>query len=182
MGYNSHDEPVRGGRAPPTQPPRIDWTRPGRSFDSPCALALQGTHHHSLDAKNRLTVPAKARPDLAGGVTIVKAPAAPCLQIWPEAEYERVASESLQGVSPLDPRAQRKRRLVYANTTAAELDAAGRIGFSQEYLDHAGLGKEVRLVGVGLWLEVWDPVAWDRYQAELNEHAEDDLSSFGHPA
>ena len=56
-------QPVRGGGAPPTPPPRIDSTS---LLPDSCALAFHGTFEHTLDAKHRLTVPSKFRSALAG--------------------------------------------------------------------------------------------------------------------
>jgi MraZ protein len=47
-------------------------------------LAFHGTFEHSLDAKNRLTIPAKFRAALAGKVFLVRG-ADPCISLYPEA-------------------------------------------------------------------------------------------------
>ena len=51
-----------------------------------CALAFHGTFEHSLDAKNRLTIPAKFRAALAGKVFLVRG-VDPCISVYPEATY-----------------------------------------------------------------------------------------------
>ena len=53
----------RGGGAPPTPPPR-----PADLLRARCSMAFRGTFDYTLDAKNRLTVPARFRAALADGV------------------------------------------------------------------------------------------------------------------
>jgi transcriptional regulator MraZ len=144
-------------------------------------LPFQGNHDHSLDAKNRLTVPAKSRGDLAGGVSLVKG-LERCLQIWPQKDYDRVTEQALAGINPLGPQARDLRRHFYGNAMATELDSAGRIGIPAGYLAHAGITKDVVVVGAGGYLEIWDRESWQTYDAGLISRAADHIASIGHPA
>jgi MraZ protein len=147
----------------------------------PCApLNFSGTYDHSLDVKNRLTVPAKARAALADGVTIVRSGDG-CLQLWPTTAYEAAAEQQLAGVSPFTERGKKMRRYLYGLATQTELDKAGRVGLPAPTLSHAGLTKEATLVGGGLWLEVWDPTRYAANDAALIDEAAD-LFSDGFPA
>ena len=49
---------------------------------------FHGTFEHTLDAKNRLTVPSKFRSTLAGTVFLVKG-AEPCLSVYPGGDVRR---------------------------------------------------------------------------------------------
>ena len=64
--------------------------------DRPWALAFHGTFDHTLDAKNRLTVPSKFRSALAGKVFLVKG-ADRCLSVYPEDTYTRMTTAALAG-------------------------------------------------------------------------------------
>ena len=144
-------------------------------------MPFQGNHDHSLDAKNRLTVPAKFRPELAGGVSLVKG-FEPCLQVWPAAEYAEVARQALQGLNPLGPQARDLKRHLYGNAMATELDSAGRIGLPSHFMAHANIAKDVVVVGSGEYLELWDRDAWHSFDADLIQRAADHIASIGHPA
>ena len=50
-------------------------------------MAFRGTFDFTLDAKNRLTVPAKFRAVLADGVVLARGAGA-CVEVWPQADYE----------------------------------------------------------------------------------------------
>jgi MraZ protein len=144
-------------------------------------LSFNGIHDHTLDAKNRLTVPAKSRPELAGGVSLTKG-FEPCLQLWPAKDYERVTRAALEGLNPLGPEARALKRHLYGNTIATELDSAGRIMVPANFLQHAGITKDVVVVGSGEYLELWDREAWSTYDADLIARAADHIATVGHPA
>ena len=51
-------------------------------------MALRGQYEHSLDSKDRLTVPARFRAALADGV-VLSAGLDPCVEVYPTSEYAR---------------------------------------------------------------------------------------------
>ena len=104
------------------------------------------------------------------------------MQLWPTAEYERVARDALAGLNPLGPEARSLKRHLYGNAVATELDAAGRIMVPPKLLGYAGLSKDVVMVGAGECLEVWDSATWDVYDAQLTAEAADHIANIGHPA
>ena len=147
-----------------------------------CALAFHGTFDHTLDAKNRLTVPSKFRSALAGKVFLVKG-ADPCLSVFPEETYTAMTSQALAGLNPLSAQARELSRLFYANAMEVELDGAGRIMLPARFLDAAGIGgRELVVAGAGPCLELWDRTAWKSYDADLAQRAPDLTASLGHPA
>jgi MraZ protein len=144
-------------------------------------LSFHGTYDLKLDAKNRLTVPAKSRPDLSAGVSLTKG-FERCLQIWPTPDYERVTREALKDLNPLGPEARDLKRHLYGNTAATELDSAGRIMVPPNFLAHAGITKDVVVIGSGEYLELWDRDAWTSYDTDLIARAADHIANVGHPA
>ena len=108
--------------------------------------SFRGTFDYTLDAKNRLTVPARFRAVLADGVVMAKS-TEPCVQLWVPADYESVTSSALSSLNPLSPDARKLRRFFSANSHDTELDSAGRIGFPPFLLEHASLDKDVVVTG-----------------------------------
>ena len=145
-------------------------------------MAFHGTFEHSLDAKNRLTVPSKYRAALAGKVFLVRG-ADPCLSVYPEETYAALARQALAGLNPLSAQARRMSRLFYAKADDLELDGAGRLTLAAKHLEHAGLtGRDAVVTGAGECLEIWDRAAWERYDAELTAEAPDLTAALDHPA
>jgi MraZ protein len=144
-------------------------------------LLFYGNHPHTLDAKNRLTVPARFRPELSGGVVLAKG-FEPCLQVYAATSYDTIVQAALAGVNPLSTEARELRRHLFGNTMHTELDGAGRIMVPGPFLAHAGITKKTVIVGAGECLEIWDEERWTRYDAELIPRAADHISNVGHPA
>ena len=144
-------------------------------------MAFHGTFEHSLDAKNRLTVPARFRSLLAGTVFLVKG-AEPCLSVYPAETYQAMATAALAGMNPFSTQARELKRLFHSNATDTELDSAGRVMLTPRHLEHASIDREVVITGAGDCLELWDRSAWEAYDRDLSQRAPDLTASLGHPA
>jgi MraZ protein len=143
---------------------------------------FHGTFEHSLDSKNRLTVPAKFRNELRDGVFLVRGED-PCLSIFPAAVYEETVQASLARLNPMSRSARQAKRLFYANADAADLDSAGRVTLAANQLRHAGIdGRDVVVTGAGDSLDVWSPAGWATYEAELIAFAPQLTEALDHTA
>src|SRR5213079_2651447 len=89
-------------------------------------MAFDGTAEYSLDAKNRLTVPARFRADFGAGLVLAKG-IERCVALWKPADYEAFRAAALEGMHPLSQDARKLQLYFSANSMPAELDAAGRV-------------------------------------------------------
>jgi MraZ protein len=144
-------------------------------------VAFRGTFDYTLDAKNRLTVPAKFRASLADGVVLAKG-IERCVAIWTPKDFDAYTAAALEGMHPLSPQAEKLNRFFSANSLDAELDSAGRVMIPAFLLEHGGLEKEVVVTGAGSRLEVWDRATWADYNAALSSDVSDITAALGHPA
>jgi transcriptional regulator MraZ len=144
-------------------------------------LAFHGTFEHSLDAKNRLTVPARFRAALSGGVFLVQG-SDPCISLYPGETYEGLTQAALQGMNPMSKQARELKRFFHANAHATELDSAGRVMLTPRHLAHAGIDREVVVIGADDCLELWDRSTWEAYDSDLASRANDLTEALGHPA
>jgi transcriptional regulator MraZ len=147
-------------------------------------IAFRGTFEHSLDAKHRLTIPAKFRAALAGGVVLAASPettqAAPrSIAIWTPDEYDGYARAALAGVSPLSPKARDLKRFFFNYSHDTELDAANRVMIPPMLMDYAGLDKDVVVTGSGECLEVFDRASYETYSADVLTRVPDIAASLG---
>ena len=144
-------------------------------------MAFDGTAEYSLDAKNRLTVPARFRADFGAGLVLAKG-IERCVSLWKPADYDAFREAALQGMHPLSPEARKLDTYFSANSMPAELDAAGRVMVPAFLMQHAGLDKEVVVAGSGDALEIWDRATWADYNAALASDVTDITSHLGHTA
>ena len=144
-------------------------------------MAFHGTFEHSLDAKNRLTVPSKLRAAFSEGAFLVRA-ADRCISLYPSSTYSALTEAALSGFNPLSAQARELKRYFHSNAAAVELDSAGRVMIGPRDLEHAGIGKDVVVIGAGDCLELWDPSTWADYDSELTARGPDLTAALGHPA
>ena len=131
-------------------------------------MIFRGTFEHSLDAKHRLTVPAKYRAALAGGAVLAVSPETEAgeprsVAIWIPEDYDAYTTHALAELSPLSPRARNLKRFFFNNSHEVELDSANRVMIPATLMAYAGLDKEVVVTGSGECLEIWDRAAHAAY-------------------
>jgi MraZ protein len=139
-------------------------------------MAFRGNYDHTLDAKNRLTIPSKFRAALDGGIVIAQA-LEPCAAIWTPDAFESFTNSFLKDLNPLSQEARRLSRFFNAGSFDGELDSAGRVMMPQPLLGYAGLSKDVVVIGNNDHLELWDPKAWRQYEADLTANLPDTVAS-----
>lgn len=135
-----------------------------------------GTYTPKLDDKGRLTLPAKFREELAGGLMVTKGQDH-SLAVYPKEEFVRIARKAAQ-VSRSNPEARAFIRNLAASADEQRPDNQGRITLTAAHRKYAGLTKECVVIGSMDFLEIWDAEAWTRYQAETESafaDASDDI-------
>jgi MraZ protein len=143
--------------------------QPGSTyFTKYLPMAFRGSFDHTLDAKNRVTIPARLRKPLADGVVVaLQRDANRCVAIWCAEDFGPFVDGQLQRVSPLSEDYGRMERFFNANSAELELDAAGRVMVPAHLLEKTKIGKEVVVIGAGNRLEVWDREAWKQEEGGL---------------
>jgi MraZ protein len=141
-------------------------------------MVFQGASALNLDAKGRMSVPAKHRDALLvqgeGRVTLTKHPDG-CLMVFPRPEWEAFRARVAQ--LPMD--AHWWRRIFLGNAAELDLDSAGRILVSPELRSAAGIQREVILLGMGSHLELWDAATYaTKEQAAMMQGVPDALKQF----
>ena len=131
---------------------------------------LLGEHEHSLDDKNRLTLPAKLREQLGDHVVITRGMDG-CLYVYARAEFETLAAR-MKTFDSLSADTRQMQRHFFVNANDAQLDKQGRVVIPAILLERLGIGRDVTVNGVFDHLEIWDRAAWAK-QREAEGSAED---------
>lgn len=150
-------------------------------------MIFRGTFEHSLDAKHRLTVPARFRDAFANGVVLAKSPEAKLgtprsISLWRSEDYDTYVTAALVGRNPISPEAQELSLILYGNCHDTELDSAYRVMIPADMLRYAGLDKEVVVTGMGNRLQVWDRTAHAAYNESALSRFTEITASLGHTA
>jgi MraZ protein len=132
---------------------------------------LLGEHEHTIDDKNRLTLPSRFRQSFEDGVVLTRG-IEPCLAVYTREGWDGFVRSRLAGLDRFSREARDMRRYLFSGTVVAELDKQGRVTLPAALMAKAELGRDVVVAGVGDYLEVWDRDAW-RVQLEDVERRAD---------
>jgi MraZ protein len=128
-----------------------------------------GEYRHSIDNKDRLTVPARYRELLDEGAYVLRGFDRNLMVLTTKA-FEAI-SNRINQMSVTDPLARSLRRLIIGSASRIEIDKAGRILIPDFLCQKAGINRdqEVVLVGQGNYFEVWSSDEWTLQQQALDE-------------
>ncbi len=129
-------------------------------------MAFRGQHEHSLDSKDRLTVPRKFRAALDDGYVLAKGPDA-CLWLYTTKDFEKMEELYIEPHSIFDPESREVRRMMNSTADDGDLDSAGRIRIPATLKAMAGLERACTVVGTGRYIEIWDSEVWAKKNEEL---------------
>ena len=130
-----------------------------------------GDYQHTLDAKGRVSLPAKFRQAMTGRLVIAKG-FEDCLYVYPADEYAKFV-ERLMSRDDFDPRFRKVRRFFTTGAVETELDGAGRVTIPPHLRDYAGLSKDVSVTGNGNRIEIWDAGTWSEYSHGTGDQVEE---------
>ena len=131
-----------------------------------------GTYEHTIDDKNRLTLPARFRDALAGGVVLTRG-LDECLDVFARPDWDALVEARLAPLDPFSKEARELKRFFFAAAADAEPDKQGRVLVPPALASHASLGREVVVAGVHDHLEIWDRTSWAANVTKVEGSAED---------
>jgi MraZ protein len=80
-------------------------------------------------------------------------------------EYKKIHA-GISALSDFDEEQRRLKRIFFMSIAQVELDSAGRILLPKAMLAHAKLEKDVIMVGMGNYIEMWNPEMFEKQQIE----------------
>jgi len=132
---------------------------------------LLGEHEHTIDDKNRVTLPSRFRQDFAGGVVVTRG-IDRCLGVYTREQWNEFVSARLAGLSPFSREARQMRRYLFSAAIETEPDRQGRITVPAALMKYANLGRDVVVAGVQDHVEIWDLAAWRSQLEDVEGSAE----------
>jgi len=130
-----------------------------------------GEYENMVDEKNRLTLPARFRNALAGGVVLARG-IERNIDVYPRESWDANVVR-IADLDSLTREAREMKRYVFAGAAVAELDRQGRVLVPPHLAEHAGLGKDVLVAGVHDHIEIWDRALWADHLSAIEGSAGD---------
>ncbi len=127
---------------------------------------LCGEFTHNLDKKGRVSIPSRLREELGESFMICRAiDGKRCLCIYSLEQWAKF-DEKIQALP--NTKASTVKRFLYAGASLLEPDAQGRVLIPQSLRDYCSLEKEVFILGVSNYIEIWNIDAWQEEREKVS--------------
>lgn len=131
---------------------------------------LIGEYTHTIDEKNRLSLPAKFRSEM--GKKIVVTPGLDnCLFVFTQKEWQKI-NDKLSQSSLLQADNRSFNRFMFAGAVEADVDSIGRILIPDFLRERANLKNKVVFIGVSSRVEIWNEKTWSEYKKVVEKQAD----------
>lgn len=131
---------------------------------------LIGEYTHTIDEKNRVSLPVKFRKEVGKKVVITHG-LDNCIFLYSMAEWIQVAAKlGNLGIGQSDTRGFN--RFMLAGAVEVEVDSIGRILIPDFLKKFAELKEKVIFAGVHNRVEVWDNERWTEYKKRIEKQAD----------
>ncbi|MBK8985090.1 MAG: division/cell wall cluster transcriptional repressor MraZ [Chloroflexi bacterium] len=131
---------------------------------------LLGEFTHTIDTKGRLTIPAKLRGEMAGGLVVTRG-FDQNLMIFTVEGWRQLADKIAE--RPLgDEDVRAFRRRVFSGAVDLEPDRQGRILLPPYLREFAAIDGDVIIAGMYNYVELWNPDAWQSIRSAINDSSD----------
>ena len=131
---------------------------------------LIGEYEHTLDEKNRVSLPRQFRTGLGSRIVMTRG-LDNCLFVYPKKSFEKVVAK-LDDMSFAQADKRGFSRFILSGAAEIEVDGAGRVLIPEHQREFAKLSKNVIFAGVSDRVEVWDSERWKQYKASIETNAD----------
>ena len=126
-------------------------------------MKFYGSFDYQLDDRNRVPIPPVYRAEFDPGGVLATG-TEPCVVVYTRDAFAE-AAEAVETLPDTDD-GDEARRDFYANAFPVQKDGQGRVLLVPALIGHAGLVKEVKVIGVGKRMEIWDRGTWDARESQ----------------
>jgi len=128
-----------------------------------------GEFHHKADAKGRVSVPSEFRSAGDGKFYVTYGPDG-CLFVYDEAGFNKHVAQFSQ-FEDFDSTVRRMKRVFFSGPPPQPCDISGRIKLPGHLIAHAQIKRDVVLIGMQDYFEMWGKETWDkRHEQDLADY------------
>ena len=144
---------------------RVGWAPNTEGIEA----VLLGEYRHSIDAKGRVSLPARFRASLDGTVVVARGFGRELVVYTPQG-YEGFLGKLL-ALDGFKNKVRDAKRYFTANAHEVDLDKAGRVNLPAGLAAWAGLEGDAVVIGAGDHIEIWSPAEWDGFEDRTTDIA-----------
>lgn len=135
---------------------------------------LIGSFNFTLDAKNRVSIPAKFRKYLDsenGSKIFINRGVSKCIEVYPADQWE-VLMDRLKKLNQFNPKEAIFTRVFLQKASECSLDSQSRLLLPTSLIEYAGIEKDVFILGAIARVEIWNPVEYEKHVQQQEESFE----------
>ena len=132
----------------------------------------RGEYSHTIDAKGRMSIPAKLKNQLGDSFVITRSMDG-CLMAFDTEEWDKF-EEKLKSLPFTNKDARTIVRYFTGGASDVDVDAQGRILVPAYLREYAGLTKDAVVIGMGNRVEIWSR---ERYEADATYDNMDEVAA-----
>lgn len=125
-----------------------------------------GEYDHSLDERGRVTLPKKLRHELNDTSIVLSRGFDSCIFGYDQERW-KVESEKQLLTPVTEEKGRAIRRYMFGSAEKAEIDKLGRILLPTHLKEYAHADKELKIIGAGDHIEIWNKAVWERESRHL---------------
>ncbi|MBR4335038.1 MAG: division/cell wall cluster transcriptional repressor MraZ [Clostridia bacterium] len=120
-------------------------------------MTFVGEYEHTLDAKNRVFMPARFREQLGESFFVTRKMNKNCLAVYTTEKMDQIA-DLINGFP--DSEVSEIKEFLFSKSVQASPDSNGRIVLPQQILDYASIERDVVIIGAGDHIQIWSASLW----------------------
>jgi MraZ protein len=129
-----------------------------------------GRFDHTLDAKGRVILPARYRPEFHEGAADLTQHFEGCLALWTHDEFTRQEQQMLDLYAGGTPSARNRARSWAQGASPVDIDKQGRVALPAGARRFADLTSDVIVIGAIDHIELWSPARFDQQVVPAEEY------------
>lgn len=131
-----------------------------------------GSFNYTIDAKGRVSIPARLRkfvsPD-ANDTFVFTRGSLKCINIYPMNYWKELLESKLDKLNSFDPNDTKFLRLFLPSAAEDQFDTQSRLLVPKRLIEYAEIEKDVIILGMNKYIEVWNPKLYEDFLKEIEE-------------
>lgn len=137
-----------------------------------------GSFKYSIDSKNRVSIPARMRKFVnpeANDAFVLTRGTNGCIIVYPMDQWKELVASKLDKLNPFDPKDSRFLRMFLHEAAEDKFDNQSRLTIPKNLIEFAGISKEVLIIGMNQFIEIWNPAKYEEYLKD-SKNTYDDIA------
>lgn len=135
-----------------------------------------GSFNYSIDTKGRISIPARMRKFVSSesnDAFVLTRGSSKCINIYPMDYWKELVTNKLDKLNTFDPQDAKFMRMFLREAAEDRFDSQSRLLVPKKLIDFAEIEKDVLILGMNKYIEVWNPQLYEEYLQSIEDSYEE---------